>query len=253
MAATFFRSATSQKTKDSPAYFLFVLLLLLLFPLALLPFPLTIHDTLRAHAFLQSRQIRKTSEPAPPGKAKMSVNITIPVSLYTVGGILDTTDPSKMTDALATLTKAAVTEVKALPAKVKDTAVALEKGEAGAEETDTLSLLSFDSNAPAPAPAPASQSFKQDSTEPPANKVNRKRSESESTQRFPITIKTLTGKSLNLLARSSTTVNTLKYAMWGKEGIEPAQQRLLYQEKPLYDGCTLAEVNDDGHQGPRFA
>lgn len=58
-----------------------------------------------------------------------------------------------------------------------------------------------------------------------------------------IFIRTITGKTITLDVAFQDTVETVKQRIWDKEGIEPDQQRLFYDEKLLEDGRTLADYN----------
>lgn len=60
---------------------------------------------------------------------------------------------------------------------------------------------------------------------------------------FQIFIKTLTGKTITLDVDHGMTIEELKTLVQDKEGIPPAQQRLIYAGKQLEDSKTLADYN----------
>ena len=60
---------------------------------------------------------------------------------------------------------------------------------------------------------------------------------------YPIFCKTLTGKAITLVVRSTTTVAGVKDLIQAEEGIPTEQQRIIFDQKQLEDHRRLADYN----------
>lgn len=68
-----------------------------------------------------------------------------------------------------------------------------------------------------------------------------------STDRFPIYIKTLTGKTITIWGDRSCTIARVKTAIEEQEGVPPSQQRLIFAGRQLEDARTLSDYSINTH------
>lgn len=163
----------------------------------------------------------------------MSVNITVTVPLDAVTAIGQSKDAAKMADAVATITRAAVESVKALPYNIK-------RANAD-EEEDNMSIKSFDSDAPAAAPAHPTKLLKAANLEPrPAGYVEIK-----------VMYTWALGESDFFRVKPGARVALMQDCVADRMGVNAGRLRFLYGGARLSRNGTFQDVSSSPSQTRR--
>lgn len=157
----------------------------------------------------------------------MSVNITVSVPLDIVASIKQGSDASKTADSIATITKLVVDCVKTLPYNITPATPA--------EETDNLSIKSFDSEEPYVAP-------------PPAKKPKLSGKNEVSERRIGVILRTSWDKTLGYNVTKSTTAGQLKEYVARATHFSPKDINVYFDGSRLGNNDILGDVGAAHHR-----